>query len=125
MGEIIECCEDRKLYESQKFGIPYAELKCLMLFNGERYLTVKGIAEKLDVAKSRVTILIDSLIKKRLVERMDDPRDARVKLISMTPDGQKKSSEIEGFQNQIHRKLLLQMNSEERKAVLSNLATFR
>ena len=59
INEIVQCCEDKRLYESQRFGVPYAELKCLMLFDGERYLTVKGIAQKLDVAKSRVTKLIN------------------------------------------------------------------
>ena len=40
--ETVRCCEDRKLFESQKFGLPYAALKCLRLFNGQRYLTVKS-----------------------------------------------------------------------------------
>ena len=58
MAEMLQCCEDRKLYESQRFGLPHAELKCLMLFDGQRYLTVKNMAQNLDVAKSRVTKLV-------------------------------------------------------------------
>ena len=49
IAEMLQCCEDRKIYESNKFGLPYSELKCLMLFNGERYLTVKGMSQKLEV----------------------------------------------------------------------------
>ena len=30
--EIQKCCEYKQLYESKKFELPYAELKCLMLF---------------------------------------------------------------------------------------------
>lgn len=123
--EVIQCCEDRKLFESQKFGLPYSELKCLMLFNGERYLTVTGMAEKLDVAKSRVTKLINGLVAKALVQSVDDPKDARIKLISPTPEGRKKSAEIEGFQREIHRKLLLQMGADERKKVISTLEGLR
>ena len=100
-------------------------MKCLMLFNGERYLTVTRMAEKLDVAKSRVTKLINGLVPKALVQSVDDPKDARIKLISLTPEGRKKSSEIEGFQREIHRKLLLQMGAEERKKVISNLEGLR
>jgi DNA-binding MarR family transcriptional regulator len=125
ISEIIQCCEDRKLYESQKFGLPYSELKCLMLFDRERYLTVKGIAERLDVAKSRVTKIIDGLIAKDLVERAEDPKDARIKLINLTPAGQKKSAEIKDFQMGIHRKLLLHLNADERKNVLSHLELLR
>lgn len=123
--EMLHCCEDRKLYESQKFSLPYAELRCLMLFNGERYLTVKGTAHRLDVAKSRVTKIVNGLIGKGLVEQTDDPKDARIRLISLTPVGQKKSEEIDAFHKAIHRKILLQMDGDERKNVLSYLELLR
>ena len=123
--EMVQCCEDRKLYESQKFGLPYSELKVLILFNGERYLTVKGIAQRLDVAKSRVTKLTDGLLKRKLVERINDPKDARIKLISLTQTGQKKSEEIDAFHREIHGKILLQMGADERKILLSNLELLR
>lgn len=123
--EMLHCCEDRKLYESQKFNLPHAELKCLMLFNGERYLTVKGMAQRLEVAKSRVTKIVNGLMEKGLVEQTDDPKDARIRLISLTLAGQKKSEEIDAFEKEIHRKILLQMGPEERKNTLAHLELFR
>jgi DNA-binding MarR family transcriptional regulator len=121
INEIVQCCEDRKIYESQKFGIPYAELKCLRLFNGERYLTVKGIAQNLDVAKSRVTKLVNGLVKKGLVEAIDDPKDGRIKLINLTPNGQRISEEVDAFHQNLHRKILSQFGPDERKNMLSYL----
>ena len=123
--EMVHCCEDRKLYESQKFSLPYAELRCLMLFDGQRYLTVKGMAQKLDVAKSRVTKIVNGLMGKGLVEQTDDPKDARVKLINLTPLGQRKSQEIDAFHKEIHRKILLHLGNEERRTVLTNLELLR
>lgn len=125
ISEILQCCEDRRFYESQKFGLPYAELRCLMLFRGERYLTVKGIAERMDVAKSRVTKILKGLIGKGLVEQIDDPKDARIKLIMLTPAGHGKSREIEAFQRGLHRKILLNMHLDERKSMLSYLELLR
>ena len=125
INEMLHCCEDRKFLESQKFGLPQAELKCLMLFNGERYLTVKGMAQKLDVAKSRVTKIVKGLARKGLVEQIDDPRDARIRLISKSLLGQKKSEEIGAFYEEIHREILLHMDAEERKNVLANLELLR
>ena len=125
ISEMLHCCEDRRIYEFRKFGLPYAELKCLMLFDGERYLTVKGIAQKLEVAKSRVTKIVNGLIKKGMVEQIFDPKDARIKLISLTPTGQQKSGEIDVFHKEIHRKILLQMGTNERKNVLSHLELLR
>ena len=123
--EIVNCCEDRKMHESQRFGLPYAELKCLMLFIGERYLTVKSISRKLEVAKSRVTKIINGLMEKGMVERIDDPKDSRVRLISLTPQGSKRVEAIEAFQMGIHRDLLFQMNQDERRDVLSSLELIR
>ena len=125
ISEMLRCCEDRKIYESQKLGLPYAEVKCLMLFNGERYLTVKGMAQKLDVAKSRITKLTNGLIEKGLAKRIHDPNDARVKLISLTSVGEKKSEEITTFHRGIHRKILMQMSTNERKQVLSRMDLLR
>jgi DNA-binding MarR family transcriptional regulator len=123
--EVVECCDDRKLYESKKFDLPYAELKCLLLFQGERYLTVKQIAMHLEVAKSRITKLVNSLEMKGMVERIADPQDARMKLISLTPFGQRMMEKVNIFQKDLHRQILLQFSEEERKKVLSNMELLR
>lgn len=125
INEMLKCCEDRRIFESQKLGLARAEIKCLMLFNGQRYLTVKGMAQKMDVAKSRITKITNGLIEKGLAKRIDDPNDARVKLISLTPAGAQKSEEITTFLRSIHRKILLQMSTEERKHVLSQMELLR
>lgn len=125
VNEMVECCDDRKLYESQRFGLPYAEVRCLMLFRGERYLTVKGIAQNLEVAKSRVTKIVSGLLEKGLVEMIDDPKDGRIKLISLSPAGQKKSEEIDAFHRDIHRQILLQLDDRERQIMLSYLDLLR
>jgi DNA-binding MarR family transcriptional regulator len=125
LREIHQCCEDRILFESHKFDLPQAELKCLLLFPGERYLTAKGIAQKMDVAKSRVTLIIEGLIRKDMVQRVEDPKDRRVKLISLTPKGLRKTEEIDLFVKGVHEKILLQMKPSERKAILSSLEILR
>ena len=96
-----------------------------MLFNGERYLTVKGMAQKLDVVKSRITKITNGLIEKGLAKRIDDPNDARVKLISLTSMGEKKSAEVHAFHKTIHREILMQMRAEERKLMLSQMELLR
>ena len=125
INEMIDCCHDRNLYETRRFGLPYAEIRSLMLFDGERYLTVKNIAQKLDVAKSRVTKLVDSLIGKGLLERINDPKDARIRLISLSPEGQRKLAEVDIFHQEIHRKIILQLDPDDRKNMLTFLEKLR
>lgn len=125
MEEIVDCCHQRTSFLSDKFGIPQAEVRCLMLFRGERYLTVKGIAQKLDVAKSRVTKIVEGLRRKSLLDCLNDPQDGRVKLFSLTPLGQRTTREIDEYNADLHRKLLLELDTEQRKWVLSSLELLR
>ena len=125
IDEMVKCCDERKFYENQKFGLPFAEIKCLLLFRGERYLTVKDLAQKLDVAKSRVTKLVNGLLEKGMVERFDDPQDSRVKLISLTTNGRKKVQQVEDFHKTVFQDILLQINPDDRSYALFYLEKIR
>lgn len=119
--KLYQCCHDRMLYQSERFNLPDAELRCLMLFGEERYLTAKGIAQKMNVVKSRVSKIVDGLIKKKLVQRIKDPEDFRVSLLSLTPTGSKKINEIDLFLEDVHAQVLTQMAPDQRKTLLTNL----
>jgi DNA-binding MarR family transcriptional regulator len=79
----------------------------------------------LEVAKSRVTKIVDGLIEKGLVRRFEDPEDARIKLISLTPAGYNKAEEIREFQKDIHRQILIHLGEDESEKVLSKLEMLR
>jgi len=108
-------------YQSERFNLPDAELRCLVLFGEERYLTSKGIAYKMNLVKSRVSRIIDGLIRKELIQRIKDPGDSRVSLLSLTAKGQEKLGEINSFMEDIHSRVLQQIAPDQRKTVLTNL----
>jgi DNA-binding MarR family transcriptional regulator len=118
---LFQCCQERMQYQCERFGLPDAEFRCLMLFGEERYLTAKGIAHKMNVVKSRVSKIVDGLINKELIQRIKDPEDSRISLLSLSAEGQKKLNNINGFLQDIHYQVLLQMAPDQRKAVLTNL----
>jgi DNA-binding MarR family transcriptional regulator len=125
ISELHNCCKERYTKEAKAFKMPQAELRCLMLFEGHKYLTGIQIAGLLEVAKSRATVIIESLEKKRLVQRSQDPNDARVKLISLTPAGQRKVREIEEFMFSLHQQLLDHIDPAQRPGVINALETLR
>ena len=108
-------------YQSDRFELPDAELRCLLLFEGERYLTSKSIARKMNVVKSRVTKIIEGLAKKDLVQRIKDPEDSRITLLSLTPKGHSKLQDINSFNDYLHHDVLMRMETEQRKIMLTNL----
>jgi len=119
--KLFQCCQERMQYQCDRFQLPDAEFRCLVLFGDERYLTAKSIAHKMNVVKSRVSKIIDGLIKKNLIQGIADPEDSRVKLLSLTSAGQKKLNEIKQFMQDVHGQVLSQMAPDQRKAVLTNL----
>jgi DNA-binding MarR family transcriptional regulator len=119
--KLFQCCQERMQYQCERFGLPDAEFRCLMLFGKERYLTAKGIAFKMNVVKSRVSKIIEGLLKKKLVQRIKDPEDSRVSLLSLTSEGHEKVNHINKFLNDVHHQVLLQIAPDQRKAVLTNL----
>jgi len=121
IAKLFQCCQERMQYQCERFQLPDAELRCLGLFGQERYLTAKGIAYKMNVVKSRVSKIIDGLIKKKLIQSIKDPEDSRVSLLSLTPIGQKKINEINDFMKDIHGQVLSQMAPDQRQAMLTNL----
>ena len=125
IGEMHNCCKDRFAREAKAFKLPQAELKCLMLFDGHRYLTGMEIAGMLEIAKSRATVIVENLEKRGLVQRSTDPNDARVKLISLTPAGHHKVREIEEFMFDLHQQLLDQIDPAQRTTVIAALETLR
>ena len=121
INKLYQCCRERTQYQSERFGLPDAELRCLMLFGEERYLTASGIAYKLNVVKSRVTRIISGLEQKGLIQRVKDPKDSRVTLLRLTPDGAKRLEEIKTFISDLHYEILSHMPPLQRKALLDDL----
>jgi DNA-binding MarR family transcriptional regulator len=123
--KLFQCCQERLQYQVDRFKLPDAELRCLMLFGEERYLTAKGIAQKLNVVKSRITKIIEGLARKNLIQRIKDPEDSRVTLLSLTPKGSDKIKEINFFLEDLHTEVLSQMEPEQRKTMLTNLEVLK
>ena len=122
---LFQCCQERMHCQSERFGLPDAEIRCLLLFGEERYLTAKGIAQKLNVVKSRVTKIVDGLIRKTLLKKIPDPEDSRVVLLCLTPDGHAKLKEVTRFMLDLHAQVLGLIRPDQRSTLLSNLEMLR
>jgi len=121
LDRLYQCCADTHAYLSEKFDIPQAELRCLMLFGQERYLTAKGIAAKLGIARSRVTKLVAGLTEKKLLTKVPDPADSRVVLLALTPAGGKVRQEVAAVQHAMRDAVLGAIEPDRRHMLLQSL----
>ncbi len=122
VDKLQQCCRERSAYISDKFDLPQAELRCLLAIGEQRYTTPGELAKRINVAKSRVTRLVDNLVSKKLVDKVTDPADSRVRLLTLTPDGQAKRMEVNDFTEEVGRLLLGQMDASRQDEVLENVS---
>ena len=52
-------------------------------------IPLKGLAERLDLSSSAVSVMVDNLVRKGILERLPSPRDRRMVLIRLGESGQK------------------------------------
>ena len=119
--KLFQCCQERTQYQTERFDLPDAEFRCLMLFGTERYLSPKGIAREMNVAKSRVSKIVEKLLKRKLIQRIQDPEDSRAVLLSLTGEGRKKYNEINEFLTELYGEILRGIPREQRTPLLGYL----
>ncbi len=72
---------------ASEFDLSPMAMKLLYALEPESELPMSALAETLFCDASNVTGIVDRLEARELIERRDDPRDRRVKLIALTADG--------------------------------------
>lgn len=125
LDTLHQCCADQQAYMSERFSLPHAELRCLLLFGGERYLTAKGITARLNITKSRVSKLLRGLEKKGLVAKIADPADSRVALLALTQDGQNRRRDILSVLDGILTAVLHQIDPSRLRVMLEALEALK
>ena len=84
----------RKMEES---GLSLTQVKALLMLagpEGEEPYAGRDIGERLQVSLASVSRAVDGLVRNRLVTRVEDPDDRRVRRLSITDKGRRLAGEI-------------------------------
>jgi DNA-binding MarR family transcriptional regulator len=84
----------RKMEES---GLTLTQVKALLMLagpEGEEPYAGRDIAERLQVSLASVSRAVDGLVRKRLVSRVEDSEDRRVRRLTITDKGRRLAGEI-------------------------------
>jgi MarR family 2-MHQ and catechol resistance regulon transcriptional repressor len=105
-------------------GLSPAAFNVLMILsrNEGRGCPMHELGEVLLVSRANVTGLVDCLERKNLVERVADPADRRVRLVSITEAGQKLLEKLAPGHYASVREMLKEIKNSE-KATLNALLT--
>jgi MarR family transcriptional regulator, organic hydroperoxide resistance regulator len=102
--------------------LPLAQLRvCAALSGGPRSMSALG--RELRVSLSAMTQIADRLERARLVRRVSDPTDRRVKCLELTPHGEKTIRRRQDARARRAREILGRLSPDERAAALATFQT--
>ena len=76
-------------------GIRRAHFRLLRIAGGEKPCNLTLVAKQAQVTKQSAQYLIDHLEERGYIERVPDPADDRLRIIRLTPRGQKVDKEMQ------------------------------
>jgi DNA-binding MarR family transcriptional regulator len=125
---LIKKYQFRDRNQITRFGISVSQCYVLETIHSNGSLTMKELSQKMHLSISTITRVVDQLENKNLVTREQNPKDLRIRLLTLTKEGEKTflqswkrvfESEKEIFENipTEYRKELLTLLKELNKAV--------
>ena len=103
------------------YGMNPTEFAVLELIYNKGEQTVQKIGEKVLIASSSITYVVDKLEKKELLRRTPNPEDRRIILVSITEEGRKMMDEIFPNHSRSVQKILGGLDAEEKSLIIGQL----
>jgi DNA-binding MarR family transcriptional regulator len=80
--------------QSSSLGLPQARLLFIIAGNQDSGTSVKDLAKKTDVTSGAITQFVDTLVKKGLIRRYEDPADRRIVRLTLTEAAKNQLDEL-------------------------------
>lgn len=84
--------------------------------------TQAALAEAIHADKTRIIAVLDDLESRELLTRRPDPKDRRVRLLSLTPEGRRLRDTVRAAVQDGEERLLGQIPAADREAFLRSLS---
>lgn len=110
-----------QLIARTQVGLTPGQVFMLHFIRQESTCSVSNLAEKMEVAPSAITVMLDRLENHGFVRRTRDNADRRVVLIELTAFGEHRLDEVLHLRNQVMKHCLTQMGLNELDAFIPAL----
>lgn len=120
--DLARCCQSKEEQIFARFGLTPAEGRVLLVMAENEPTTASATADELGLGRSRLTPLVDGLVHKGFLKRVESASDRRVRTMTLTATGRKVARQATSFQITFHETLLRQFSPDEREQLLNGLA---
>ncbi|MFH5836888.1 MarR family winged helix-turn-helix transcriptional regulator [Proteiniclasticum sp. C24MP] len=107
--------------EIRSYGLNPTEFAVLELLYNKGEQTVQKIGEKVLIASSSITYVVDKLEKKNLILRTPNPEDRRITQVSITEKGKALMDDIFPGHAKAVQRILEGLTMEEKEEMISQL----
>jgi DNA-binding MarR family transcriptional regulator len=114
-------CQFKDKRIAAKMGITSSELNCLKQYVDDKALSVKVLAERMNISPGGVTRIVSSLEEAGVLSREMDPLDRRGIHVRLTAKGAGKVEELCGFSIQCFSHMLEKVPSAKLDLILEGL----
>jgi DNA-binding MarR family transcriptional regulator len=109
-------------HELEKAGISITQIKSLtFLADTEEPLSVKALSDVMGLSVPGISRAVDGLVQRGEITRVEDPRDRRSKLLSITPRGRRTYERVLATRMAGIRRFVDELDSEEQDALARGL----
>jgi DNA-binding MarR family transcriptional regulator len=85
--ELLDRCQLKRERMAKKLHLTTAEFELIRRFQSDAFLSVGELARRMNLSNSRLTRILDGLVKKKLVNRELGQKDRRVMEITLSEEG--------------------------------------
>ncbi len=115
---LLANCQEKEVHLAELHGLTQAEFRCLRLFGTDESLNNKTIAERMNLSPSRLTRIIDGLVKKRYIRRDIDSNDRRNMKVNLSTKGKSLVQQLNKAYVDIHEEILLDIDPSQHEQLI-------
>ena len=123
--ELLENCQLKIERTAEKLDLTVAEFKLLRSLREDEMLSAGSLAKRMGLSSSRITRIIDGLLKKGMVKKEAGGKDRRIVDIGLTRDGIAARSQLKAMYISVHEEIIKLLPSDAGESVIRAMEKLR
>ena len=119
---LLAKCQEKEALIAEQHGLFLSEFRCIKLLGLDEKLNNEAIAKRMELSPSRLTRVIDGLVKKGYMKREINKEDRRNLMIRFSTRGKNLSNKLNNAFIKIHSDILKEIKSSQHESLIKAMS---